>query len=213
MSKKTKKPESKQKKNQHRASPTGKLVEIDAKLPITDAMCRERGKQAYMKLHERDNLILERKSVAADYKARIDALTSELTKLLMEFNDGIEVRTVRAREVRNFKDRTVDYIYQGKVIHSRAMTLADRQDDLPFKDKNAPIPKVDGVTSETKPAKDAHAGAKVIRIADSATKHDPVAAAHQKDADAKRADIASVIQSETSAKSKWSAVDGENPHA
>lgn len=208
MSKK-KKLKMKQKKS---SAPATKLVEIEAKLPLTNEEKVKRGEIACGKMVERDSLILERKSVANEYKARIDALTSEATKLLLEFREGREIRKVKAREFRNFSKSQVEYFYKGVVIHSRTMTLADRQDDLPLKDKNAPLPQVSAVADEVAAAKAGAKTAKVIRIAAAATR-DTVAEAHQKDEDAKRADIAGVIADETNKKSKWSSVDGENPHA
>jgi hypothetical protein len=191
---KAKKADHAPKKKKKAAAPAGKLVEIEARLPITDHDARLRGKVAYEKMQERDKLILERKTVASGYKATIDALTSEATKLLKECNEGTELRAVKAREVKDFDQEEVRYLYQGEVIHVRPMTLADKQQDLPLKEsKDAPLPKVSAVEkhpSESQPAK-----AEDLEEEDEGS------------GDA-RADVADVIKQETRANSKWSAVDG-----
>ncbi|MGZ3687334.1 MAG: hypothetical protein ACXWPM_06780 [Bdellovibrionota bacterium] len=202
-SKKTKKAEPKDAK-------PGKLVEIEAKLPLTDAAARERGNIACQKLEERDKLILERKKVADEYAARISALQSEAKKLLLEFREARELRTVKAREIRNFEKGQVEYHYKGEIIHSRTMTLADRQDDLPLKEsKNAPLPKVSVLTdsADLRPTELKPAGATVTTLK-RGPKYDPVAEAHALGEATQRADVAAVIQEETSARGKWNSIDG-----
>jgi hypothetical protein len=227
LSKKTKKSKPSPKKKTETAA--FKMVEIEAKLPLTDSEKVKRGEIACEKLQARDGLILERKTVANEYKARIDALTSEATKLLLEFREGREIRKVKAKEIRNFAKSQVEYVYKGQVIHCRSMTLADRQDDLPLKDKNAPLPQVSALAGEVAAAKAETKSAKVYRIGAKAEttdgktetspagaiagKWDPVAAAHQKDEDAKSADIQSVIKDETGKKTKRSSLDDEGPRA
>jgi hypothetical protein len=199
--KKSKKKSSKTQKQQG-DSPVGKLVEIEAKLPLTDRAKVERGEVAAAKLQERDKLVLQRKDVANQYKAKIDALTSEATKLLLEFSEGREVRTVKAREIRNFAKNEVEYLYKGQVIYSRALTLADRQDELPIKDKTAPLPKVSAVDPSQKESSAIPAGATVTPI-----KRDAAPATNKRSSDSDN-DLSSVIKEETSVRSKWSAVDG-----
>jgi hypothetical protein len=209
--------------SQHTPEVSNRLVEIEAKLPLTDRAKVERGEIAAKKLQERDRLVLERKSVASEYKARIDALTSEATKLLLEFTEGRELRTVKAREIRNFVRNLVEYHYKGEMIHSRPMTLADRQDELPLKEKD--LPKVSAVVPKDesqekapeseKPAavirhEDLHpaVGASVHPISQPLPKHDPVAEAHAADENARRADIAGTIQEQTNPRSAWTQTDG-----
>lgn len=203
------------------------MVEVEAKLPLTDSDARGRSKFALQKLQERDSLILERKTVANEYKSRIDALTCEATKLLTEAGEGLEVRTVKAREMKDFEKSVIQYIYKGQVIHTRALTLVDRQAEIPVKGIAAPAPKVSAIqdTPETKAQVEAnlkkavkeHKLNKASGAIDGTTgprgprlvkTHDPVADAHAEVDAVRRADLASVIKEETSAKTKWSQTDG-----
>jgi hypothetical protein len=210
------------------AQPEGRLVEIEVKLPLTDKAKVERGQIACEKLKERDSLIIERKSVANEYKARIDALTSEATKLLLEFQEGREVRPVRAREVKNHARGMMEFYYKGEKVFERPLVLAEKQQpDLPISGGAPPeamIPKVPGVDaspalveeddeeeSDVRPPELKHTidppRKRALKSVPAPT-HDPVADAHAADAQAKREDVASVIKDETSVRNKWSSVDG-----
>lgn len=181
-----------------------KTVEIEAKLPITDAEARKRGNIAYDKMKERDDLILERKSVANEFKARIDALTSESTKLLMEMRESRELRKVKCREIRNFAKKQVEFHYKGDIVLTRPMIAEDHQEELPLLD-NPSVSKVPATTATKLRPRALKPGEPPANLE---SMHDPVAEAHTSDEKSVREDIASVIQSETSAKSKWSSVDG-----
>ena len=219
VSKKTKAVE----KKKGAAPKPGRLVEVEAKLPLTDKAKVERGELACQKMVECDGLILERKTVANEYKARVDALTSEATKLLLEFREGREIRTVKAHEIKNFERNTVEYLYKDVVIHQRPMTLADRQDELPIKEKNAPLPRVSALADDDKDVRPpalkgemepelCHTMGNVTslkskKISAKLKKHDPVAEAHAVDSDAEREELAKSIQEDTSKRSAWSSVD------
>ena len=205
---------------------SGRLVEIDLKLPLTDAEARKRSKLAWEKRQEKEKLILERKDVANRYKARIDALTAEESKLLEESSEGLETRTVKATEVKNHDSGMMQYFYKGELRLQRPMNLAEKQqDELPLKQpKTAPVPKVSAEAAEdeedVRPRElrkeemleegELPAGSKVTRAPrlHSPSQPDPIAAVHEADEQAKREDVADVIQQETSARSKWSMTDG-----
>lgn len=234
MSKKVTKKSKKVLKKKAVEQKPGRLVEIDLKLPLTDSEARQRSKLAWEKSQERDKLILERKDVANRYKARIDALTAETTTLLEESSEGLEVRSVKAREIKNHDRGMMEFWYKDELRHQRPMTLQEKQqDDLPLKEsKAAPIPKASATIEEDDedirprelkqgemltegetPVVLNHSAASITalakrRIAKAAAKLDPVAEAHAVDEQARREDVASVIKSETSARSKWSATDG-----
>lgn len=219
--KKTKKSGAKKpkKKVMAAAAPVGKLVEIDVKLPLTDAEARIRSKMAWEKRQEKDKLVLERKDIANRYKARIDSLSAEESTLLEESSEGLEVRTVKAREIKNHGRQMMEYHYKGDIVFQRPMTLAEKQqDELPMDPPaSAPLPKVSAVAAksdevdvrptELKHTMEAPKKKPVLRPLPTPS-NDPVAAAHAVDEQAQREDVASVIRSETSARDKWSATDG-----
>ena len=218
--KKAVKSKSKAAPSRAKAEASGRLVEIDLKLPLTDAEARKRSKLAWEKRQEKEKLILERKDVANRYKARIDALTAEESKLLEESSEGLETRTVKATEVKNHDSGMMQYFYKGELRLQRPMNLAEKQqDELPLKQsKTAPVPKVSAAPAESdgeedlRPTELKHTmdAPRVRKAPDlrSLPQPDPIAAVHEADEQAKREDVADVIQQETSARSKWSMTDG-----
>lgn len=195
-----------------------KTVEIELKLPITDAEARKRGCLANQKRKERDVLILKKKEVSGEYQAKIKSLDAEVTTLLEEFETSREARLVKARVIRNFAKKQVEFHYKGVCELTRPMTTEDHQDELPLGDKPGVIPKVvahadisPANTKTLQPRKlkegemlkegTAPVGLSIVR-------HDPIADAHAADEQAKRSDVADVIREETSVRSKWSSTDG-----
>lgn len=118
----------------------GRRVEIEVEVGLSDREKVKRGERACELLKQRDALILERKSVADEYKSRIVGVDGEAKKLLNEFTTGREKKTVNALEVKNFAKQTVEHHFQGKCVASRPMTIADRQTELPLGEPPAPAP-------------------------------------------------------------------------
>lgn len=168
---------------------TGKRVEIEVNLPLTANEKVRRGERALQMLDEKDGLEIERKQVADKYKARIKGLEVTAKKLLQEFQTSTELRTITAIERRNFTTNRVEYMFRGKIIKTRELTFADRQDELPLKNGKTLTPKIG-----TDKSCAATPGKKGQRQA-----IDP--------------DIANTIRSETSRTTKHSAVDGTSGNA
>lgn len=112
-----------------------KVVDIEVQLPISAIEARKRGEMAGEKLEEADKLEIERKSVSAQFLARIKSLNAQARTLLKEARGEFETKTVKAHERRNFKTKKVEFWFKGKLVKSREMTFADHQEELPLKAK------------------------------------------------------------------------------
>jgi hypothetical protein len=117
------------------AKEKAKKVEIEVELPLSDKEKVKRGQLACQLLNEKAEIEIEKKKANDHFKEEMAALGSRAHKLLREFETGREKRTVSATEVRNFARNVVEYSYQGKVVKTRPMAEADRQDELPLKEK------------------------------------------------------------------------------
>jgi len=76
-------------------------------------------------------------SVAAQYKSEMKRFEAEITSLAEKVNSGWEMRSVECREIRDYNTGSI-YIFRDdteEVIEERAMTAAERQPELPFKEK------------------------------------------------------------------------------
>lgn len=126
---------SKPNKGEKAAEPKEKRVEIEVEIGLSDKEKVKRGEEACRLMNERDGLVLERKSVSDRYAARIKSLDSDAKRLLEEFKTGREKTTVNALEKKNYPKSVVEYVFKGKVVKTREMTFADRQSELPLKEK------------------------------------------------------------------------------
>lgn len=111
----------------------GQRVDIEVELNLSDAEKVKRGELALTKIKERDKLITERKEVSDKYKGQINALDSEVTKLLVQFDTQKERTRVNALEVKNFTKNIVEYHFKGKIVHTRELRFDERQETLPIK--------------------------------------------------------------------------------
>jgi hypothetical protein len=77
-----------------------------------------------------------RKSVASDFKGKIDGSTAEATRLARIIQNGYEFRYVECDVVYMLITKTVGIVRNdtGEVVSTRPMTDEERQTVLPFKD-------------------------------------------------------------------------------
>jgi hypothetical protein len=149
--KKQKLEKSKTTKSGQKKNPTGKRMEIEAELPLTNAEKVKRGEEACLLFAERDRLMLERKEVMNEFAARIKSSDARGTSLLKEFETGREVRKVTAIEHKNFDRGVIEYWYNGEKIKERDMEASDRQEDLPLKGGKVENPPVVNAEQKTLP--------------------------------------------------------------
>ncbi len=185
------------------AEPRGKKVLRAVMLPLSDKSKVERGELAHQKLADVDRLEAEKAKVAKEYKEEIGACRTEARKLLDEFSSGQEKREVMVTEVRNFGRNIVEYWYHGRLVETRELTLADKQDELPLKGG-----KVKEKAASEAAAPPAPSNVTSLRTRDVTPKRgigeDPPAV----DGDQ---EIAAARREESSARKKWSATDGARP--
>lgn len=172
-------------------------VEVQVHLPITQAEQLARSKRANQLLKQKDRLELERKDVAKQYRDRISSLVTEAQKLLEEAETEMELKTVKAVERRNFNTNRVEYWFKGKLVKTRDLTIADRQEEMNFQ-----APKK---TKEQKAQENAKACAPGAARKPSRGQRQPTVTVT---AQAKAEDIANAIREQTSRKTANSAVDG-----
>jgi hypothetical protein len=70
-------------------------------------------------------------------KGEIDSKQCEMEAHLDIIRDGVESRLVECIEKKDFQKYRVDYVYDGKVMESRAMEMGERQLELVPKDRAA----------------------------------------------------------------------------
>lgn len=167
----------------------GKRVEVEVNLPLSAQEKVRRGEKALCLMRERDHAELERKEMSDRYKARIKGLDGMAKKLLEEFETSTELKMVTAIEKRNFATGKMEYHYKGKVIKTRELTFADRQDELPLKAKK----KADTLTEEQQRGKACAA---------------PSSKKHPEPETKEDSDLQDAIKSATSRKTAHSSVDG-----
>lgn len=202
---------------------TARVVKVDviAEIPLSDKEKVKRGEIACVKLNERDRLVLERKDVANKYAATIRALDSEAKKLLDEFETGFEKKAVSATEHKDFKRGVVEYRFNGKVVKSREMTFADRQEELPLGASVHPIRAQKGEAHTARVQKQLELGSPEAKACASGAAKMPrgerqalsLAERTNEEADARglaesRKDIAESIREQTNGKTAHSSVDG-----
>jgi hypothetical protein len=108
---------------------------------FTEDELREIAKQTAAKIRERTNIDNDRKRVAADFKAKMDALDSELGKLSGDYDSGYEMRNVECAVFVNFTDNKKRWVRSdtGAVEKESRLTIEDRQMEFP-QDKPADKP-------------------------------------------------------------------------
>ncbi len=120
-----------------------KRVDIDVHLPLSAAEQKNRIDRALNLLNDAERLELEKKEVANKYAVRIKGMKVMSKRLMEEYQTGTELKTISAIEKRNFATNRVEYVFKGKVVKSRELTFADRQEELPIKTAKSKLTKAE----------------------------------------------------------------------
>ena len=111
---------------------------------LTDAERIAAGRKLAEKCAELQRTEEERKSVASEYKARLDRMTAERNELADKVTSGEEVRRVACELVLDYDKLTAQCIREdtGEIIEERPLSEAEKQMQLPF-DEATPAPESD----------------------------------------------------------------------
>jgi len=111
---------------------------------LTDAERIAAGRKLAEKCAELQRTEEERKSVASEYKAKLDRMTAERNELADRVTSGEEVRRVACKLVLDYDSLTARCIREDtqEVIEERPLSDAEKQMQFPF-DKAAPAPEHD----------------------------------------------------------------------
>lgn len=95
-------------------------------------------KQTAAKIRERTNLDNDRKRVAADFKAKMDTLDSELGKLSSDYDSGYEMRQIKCDVFVDFVDNKKRWVRQddGTTAQEKKLTMEDMQMEFPTNKDN-----------------------------------------------------------------------------
>lgn len=109
-----------------------KSATIDLPVKLNKAEIVERKNRLLTLLDNRDNLDSERKSVASDFKARIDILDSETDRVRTALRTDEEKRPVMCDQHFDWKKKTVTLFRSdtGARVHERAMHKDEMQKTL-----------------------------------------------------------------------------------
>ena len=163
-----------------KAQPKGTKVTKEFLFDLTEQEFAEKGKAAAALCQEVKDLDVQFEEVKDNWKAKIKAREAKRDDILAVIHAKKEKRSVESVLVKNYDTKEMEYWFEGKVVERRTMTADEVQTELPL-----------AKPKRTRKAKE--------------HKTDPVAAAHANGHDA---DMAKVIQEETSKRTKLSAVDG-----
>lgn len=97
---------------------------------LTDEEMLERAKAASKTNIELQDEQSEFDHIKKKYKQKIDTLEEELQRLLEVIAEGKEEREVRCELEKDFSDRKMLYLYDGKIVHTRSLTNQELQMDL-----------------------------------------------------------------------------------
>lgn len=122
-----------------------RTVERTLTFKLTEDDFSQKGKLAGNLSAELRKLESEEASVKKEWKEKLAEKEGDLYSVLSTIRKGAEDRVVKCIEQRDFNGHMVHYIFNGEVLHSRAMELHERQLEIvkpPQAPERAPDPTV-----------------------------------------------------------------------
>lgn len=104
-----------------------KTVTRTLEFKLTEPEFSQFGKDAAEFQRELNDLRVQFDCFKKEWKGKIDMHIGKLDKVLRIIRAGVENRSVECIERKNFKRHTVEYVYNGIVMHQRALELSERQ--------------------------------------------------------------------------------------
>lgn len=109
-------------------NPKGEKIRTIVSFKLTD---EEKAKKAEIAAHassEHADLVIKKKAEVEKFNAKIKTASAQVTKLLLEINNGFEEREAECIEVKNFEGNEVEYWLDGVIVKRRELTENDRQE-------------------------------------------------------------------------------------
>lgn len=113
------------------------IVLRDLTFTLTEADFAEKGKAAGRTAAELRGLEDEFDTLKKEWKGRLDDKESDLSDIHATIRRGKETRHVKCVERKDFNANSVEYLFNGEVLESRAMGLEERQLTLVAQAKEA----------------------------------------------------------------------------
>jgi hypothetical protein len=99
-------------------------------IDIDKATYAELGEREGALMRNLDNLKEQFAEVEKSWDERIDPVADELAGVRKTLKEGKITKTAEVEVVKNYDENRVDYVFEGKVVDSRDMTVEDRQGSL-----------------------------------------------------------------------------------
>lgn len=115
--------------------PKGTLVTREVELELDDKILVKLGKERGDKLRAKADLEEKAAEDKQKWAERIKPLSERLTFIDDCLRNGKEKKTLEVTAVKNYDENKVEFWYEGKIVDYRAMTVQDRQEDMPLKTK------------------------------------------------------------------------------
>jgi len=106
------------------------VVEESLEFVLTEEDFSEKGKEAGKLGGELNKINNDFDLVKKEWKDKIESKEHELESVLRTIRDGKEKRKVKCVKQKDFQNYTVNWIFDGEVMHSRPMELHERQMEL-----------------------------------------------------------------------------------
>ena len=100
------------------------------KFTFTENEKREIASEMARKVAELNSAEDERKAVASSLKSRIDSLQAQVNDAANKLNNGYEYRNVKCEVDRDFKEKTIYFIFDGETVKEKPMSADDLQPNL-----------------------------------------------------------------------------------
>lgn len=98
--------------------------------PLTQTEMVTTAKTLAHTMRDRERIILEKKSVVDDFKAKIEEKDESIHQLSHSINSGTIDELVTCIVRKNYADRVKEYIRDGEIIATEPMSDNDMQMDL-----------------------------------------------------------------------------------
>jgi 23S rRNA maturation-related 3'-5' exoribonuclease YhaM len=108
------------------------IVDVTIPVELTDAQLREVGRELGGLQQELDSVESQKRASSADFRASIKRIREEMRARSIALTTGKMERTTKARVER--KGGQVEYFHPktGELLHKRAMSPDEAQDELEF---------------------------------------------------------------------------------
>lgn len=119
---------------------TTSKVKTSVPFELTDRDLSVKGKEAATLNKQLKGLVVGKKNTVDEFNVKIKDRQARIDTLLASIKEGKEHRVVEATVKKFYTTNLVEFWFKGKLVHTRAMTVSERQVNLDEK-KTFPRPK------------------------------------------------------------------------